>query len=216
MLRARTGPSVSDMNHSDRTNSDHQRPSGTRRDKRMRLVGVGISGALLLSACGAGASPPSLSGPGATNPGSPTGQASAVPGSQTAVDSCSHLTTAEIETATGHTVVGSGPAPNWQGRCEWTLSGEGDEIVQFQLGVELDSPLATDDHEFNCTVGFGLEPITGVGDSACGQVIEGGSYMLHALHGDDSVTVDVTPDATRLIDHSAWATLAEAVFAKLP
>lgn len=130
--------------------------------------------------------------------------------------SCSFLTTTEIETATGHTVVSSGPAPNYRGRCEWVLSGEGDQINRVQLGVELDSPRAGKDHDFNCSVGFGLESITGVGESACGQVIEGGSYTLHALNGDDLVTLDATPDAARTIDESAWATLAKAAFANLP
>lgn len=182
----------------------------------MRLLGLGVAGALLLSACGASAPPSSVSGPGATTPGSAATQGLSAPGSEKAVDSCSFLTTTEIETATGHTVVSSGPAPNYRSRCEWVLSGEGNEINQVQLGVELDSPRAAEDHEFNCTVGFGLESITGVGDSACGQVIEGGSYTLYALNGDDLVALDVTPDATDTIDESAWATLAKAVLANLP
>lgn len=122
------------------------------------------------------------------------------------------LTASEIETATGYEVVGSSNEPtDGLSECEWTLAGQGGKIG---LQVELDSPRAQQDHQFNCTVGFGLSPLDGVGDSACGDPIAGGTYLLYALRGDDQVTLRM--QANYLIDKSAWATLAKAVVARLP
>jgi len=122
------------------------------------------------------------------------------------------LAASEIETATGYAVVGSSNEPtDGLSDCEWTLAGEGGKIG---LQIELDSPRAQQDHDFNCTVGFGLSPLEGVGDSACGDPIAGGTYLLYALRGDDQVTLRM--QANYLIDKSAWATLARSVLAKLP
>lgn len=198
---------------------DAVRPRGRR--VRTRLGGLGIVSALALGACGAGTPPPSVTGPASggvgASLGNPVPSAAAMgPASPTPLDQCSFLTTAEIESTTGLKVVRSGPQPNYESRCLWALSGKGNEINTVAMHVELDSPRAAKDQEFNCTAGFALDPINGVGDSACGQEIEGGSYSLYARRGDDLVSLDLSPDATRSIDESAWATLAQDVIAKLP
>lgn len=175
--------------------------------------------ALLLGACSAGPAAPSTGG-GATPPAVTAAPLGSAPQASTpaaavtkeALDTCSLLTASEIEAATGYEVVKTDPDPaDGLSDCAWTLSGQGGTIG---LQVELDSPRAQQDHRFNCTVGFGLAAIEGVGDSACGDPIAGGTYLLYALRGDDQVTLRM--QANYQIDKSAWATLAKVVFAKLP
>lgn len=148
----------------------------------------------------------------ATDVGSgPLASAFATTGTEVGLDECSLLPASEIETATGYEVVRSGADPSGLSDCVWTLSGDGGSLG---LSVELDSPRAQKDHEFDCTVGFGLTPLDGVGDSACGDPIAGGTYLLYALRGDDRVWLTI--QANYLIDGSAWVTLARAAVAKLP
>jgi hypothetical protein len=184
-------------------------------------LGLGVVCVLLLGACSsnAPAQAPSVDGPapgGGTASGNPAvTPALAAPGSQAGVDQCSFLTAAEIETATGLEVVGSGPDPSGISGCVWTLSGEG--LNQIGLSVEVDNPRATQDQGFDCTEGFGLEQLEAVGDSACGDTVTGGEYLLSALRGDDRVRLRISSDTNYndSVDKSAWATLARAVLAKL-
>ncbi len=180
----------------------------------------GIAGALLLAGCAASPAAPSA-GDGA-NPASGASSATALStetaasaGAQGAVDQCSYLSTAEIETATGLEVAGIEPDPSQISRCFWRLSGEGNQIG---LSVYPDDPRAIKEQEFNCTVGFGLDPLEGLGDSACADFITGGEYNLHVLRGDDRVTLrgGVFDKDNQPVDESVWTTLAEAVLAKLP
>ncbi len=110
---------------------------------------------------------------------------------------------------------GSGPDPFGISGCVWTLSGEG--LNQIGLSVELDDPRATADQGSDCTVGFGLEQLEAVGDSACGDTVTGGEYPLSALRGDDRVRLRISSDTNYndAVDKSAWATLARAILAKL-
>ncbi len=73
---------------------------------------------------------------------------------------------------------------------------------------------AQQDHEFDLTVGFGLSPIDGCGDAACGDPIAGGTHLLYALRPDDRVSLRM--HAHYLIDESAWAMRARSVVDKLP
>ena len=175
---------------------------------------------LLLGACGSGPGAPttstgtnSLASP--TTPvlqPSPPATSPAVAGTPAAIDVCSLLTAAEIEAATGYEVAGSNPDPaDGLSDCEWTLADEGGTIG---LQVELDSSRAQKDHEFNCSVGFGLTELDGVGDSACADGIAGGTYLVYALLGDDQIALRMQADYE--IDESAWATLANAAITRLP
>jgi hypothetical protein len=198
------------------------RRSRRRRDARTLLPGLGIACALLLGACGAGAQIPPVASPGsggatAASHASATPKAPAVLGSQATVDQCSFLTTAEIETATGQKVVGSKQESGTFGTCVWTLSRKANQI---RLTVYLDDPDAAKEQAFRCKAGFGLKPVDGLGDSACGDAGTSGygEYWLHVLRDDDRVTLN-----GGLFDHenyavkpTVWATLARAVLAKLP
>lgn len=184
-----------------------------------------VLSALAMTACGASNAPSARTG-GAASQGAPggSGLASAAATASTVVaggrspsggDQCAYLTTPEIEAATGLKVVGSGPDPFGISSCVWTLSGEGRN--QIGLSVDLDSTRATKDQEFSCTVGFGLKPIEGLGDTACGDTVTGGEYELDALQGNDRLRLEVSADLNyeNSIKKSAWATLARAVLAKL-
>lgn len=192
-----------------------------------RISIIGGLGALLLGACSAGPPAPSTrvgatpSGVGAaTLPSAslapvPTDSIVSVPaaaGTGRALDRCSLLTASEIEAATGYEVAGVSKDPgDGLSDCEWTLADQGGTIG---LQVELDSPRAQEDHQFSCIAGFGLAPLEGVGDSACGDPIDAGGYRVYVLRGDDQVALRMQADYR--IDKSAWATLANAVVARLP
>lgn len=192
-----------------------------------RLAIIGGLWAFLLSACSAGPAAPSP-GIGTTPPAAgmtpstssglapassgPTASVSAAAGTEVGLDRCSLLTAFEIEEATGYEVGGISADPgDGLSDCEWTLADAGGTIG---LQVELDSPRAQDDHQFHCTAGFGLAPLEGVGDAACGDPIDAGGYRVYVLRGDDLVTLRMQADY--LIDKSAWTALAKAVVAKLP
>lgn len=198
------------------------RRSRRRRDARTLLPGLGIACALLLGACGAGAQVPSATGPGSAGATAPshasaTPTASGVPGSQAAVDQCSFLTTAEIETATGQKVVSSKRESGTNGTCVWTLSRKGNLI---RLTAYLDLPDAAKEQEFSCKVGFGLKPVDGLGDSACGDAGSAGygEYWLHVRRDNDRVTLNggLFDNENYAVKPSVWATLARAALAKLP
>lgn len=181
--------------------------------------------ALAMTACGVGNAPSARTG-GAASQSAPGGSGSASAaatastvvaggGSPSGEDQCRYLTTAKVEAATGLKVVGSAPDPSRISSCVWTLSDEGRNVIR--LVVELDSTRAKEDQEFSCIVGFGLNPIEGLVDTACGDTVSGGEYELNALHGNDRLRLEVSTDLNYQysIKKSAWATLARAVLAKL-
>lgn len=199
--------------------ADRRARSGRR--TRGALAGLGVACALLIGACSGGAPPPSVAGPVAGGTGSAPGGAAPSPatvagGSQAAIDQCSLLTSAEIEAVTGLKVVGSGPDARGIDRCVWTLSGEGRN--EIGVSVDLDSPRAQKDQEFECKVGFGLKPLAGVGDTACGDTVTGGEYQLSALQGNNRIRLRISEglNYNRSIKKTAWATLAQDVLGKLP
>lgn len=203
-----------------------RKPTGESRRRHGRAtttVLLWLLSAIATTACSVGNAPSARIGD-AGSQSAPGGSAAAAAtastvgaggGSPSGEDQCRYLTTGEIEAATGLKVVGSGPDPFRISSCVWTLSGEGRN--QIGLSVDLDSTRATKDQEFSCTVGFGLDPIEGLGDTACGDTVSGGEYELNALQGNDRLRLLVSADLNyqSSIKKSAWATLARAVLAKL-
>lgn len=211
------------------TDARPHRRARARRGTRDAVAGLGIACALLLGGCSAGA-PPSVAGPtpggaATTSRGTPgvpaasgVAQASAPAGggaSHGAIDQCSFLTTAEIETATGQKVVRMERDSGVSHTCVWTLSRENNLI---NLTVHLDDPRAQKEQDFDCKVGFGLKPLAGLGDSACADEVTGGEYWLHTIRGDDRVTLHggVYDKDNYPVKSSVWAALAQDVLTKLP
>lgn len=205
-----------------------RKPTGESRRRHGRAITtvlLFLLSAIVTTACGAGNAASAHTGdaasqgaPGGSGSGSAAATGSAVGargGSPSGEDQCRYLTAGEVEAATGLKVVGSGPDPFRISRCVWTLSGQGRN--QIGLSVELHSTRAAKDQEFSCAEGFGLKPIEGLGDTACGSTVSGGEYDLNVLQGNDRVRLLISADLNyqSAIKKSAWAALARAVLAKL-